>query len=85
MRPSARLSDEVRQPGGSADWYGALTHHHVALAEVREQAGERGIHVGEVGGVGAVFLRCAHANEVHLRSGGVGDVGAESQPAGRCG
>ena len=49
-----------------------------------DQGREGRIDVGQVGGVLALLLRSAHADEVHLAERArLGERGAEPQPAGR--
>ena len=77
------LGDAGGEARGRADGHRALADDERAVGEVRQQRLDRGVDVGEVGGVRAGGLRGADGDEVHLGARGIGDVGAEAQPAGR--
>ncbi|GAA3130463.1 hypothetical protein GCM10020001_060560 [Nonomuraea salmonea] len=79
-----------REPGelvghalGGADGDRRLAHDQAFAVEERGEGFDGVVHVGDVCGILAAFLRSAHADEVHVAEGGDLVVrGGEAQPPG---
>ncbi len=77
----SELDDALLQPGGGADRHGGLADDEGRLGEVRGQAVDDRVDVAQVGGVLALALRGADAEEVHVGVGHVGVRRGEPQAA----
>ena len=72
----------VREPGGRADGDGGLADDERGPVQVRGEPVDDRVDVGQVGGVLALLLRGAHADEVHVAERrGLGVRRGEPQPA----
>ena len=77
------LADELLDPLGGADRDGRLADDQRLAGQVRREAGDGRLDVGQVGAHAVGPLRGADADEVDVAElGGLGDVGGEAQPAG---